>query len=231
MGEREREAQDFQDYVIFRCVVGSRAYGLDEPGSDTDRRGIYLPPASAHWSLRGVPQQLEDAAGQTCYWELEKFLRLALRANPTILECLYTPLVELATPLASELREMRSIFMSKLIHRTYGGYVTSQFQKLEADRRNHGTLNWKHATHLIRLLLAGTEALREGSVRVTVEEHRDRLLSIRRGDLPWSEVDAWRLRLHRAFDEAFANTRLPDRPDFARADAFLVRARRSMVDA
>jgi hypothetical protein len=34
-------------YVIYRCVVGSRAYGLDSETSDTDRRGIYLTPAGA----------------------------------------------------------------------------------------------------------------------------------------------------------------------------------------
>ena len=36
--------RDLMDYVILRCVVGSRAYGLAEGESDTDRRGIYLPP-------------------------------------------------------------------------------------------------------------------------------------------------------------------------------------------
>src|SRR5687768_14162917 len=33
------------DRVFFRCVIGSRAYGLDHEESDVDRRGIYLPPA------------------------------------------------------------------------------------------------------------------------------------------------------------------------------------------
>ena len=49
-------------FVVLRCVVGSRAYGLDGPDSDTDRRGIYLPPADLHWSLAGVPEQLEHEA-------------------------------------------------------------------------------------------------------------------------------------------------------------------------
>lgn len=40
----ERESNLF-DHVIFRCIVGSQAYGLEEAASDTDRRGIYLPPA------------------------------------------------------------------------------------------------------------------------------------------------------------------------------------------
>src|SRR5215469_10262620 len=55
----EETEADLYQYVIYRCVVGSRAYGLDGPGSDTDRRGIYLPPAALQWSLYGVPEQLE----------------------------------------------------------------------------------------------------------------------------------------------------------------------------
>ena len=39
------------EHVIYRCVVGSRAYGLDGPDADTDLRGIYLPPADLQWSL------------------------------------------------------------------------------------------------------------------------------------------------------------------------------------
>src|SRR5262245_63731502 len=34
--------------VIYRCVIGSQAYGLAGEGSDIDRRGIYLPPADLH---------------------------------------------------------------------------------------------------------------------------------------------------------------------------------------
>ena len=46
--------------VIFRCVIGSRAYGLDGESSDTDRRGVFLPPTRLVWSLQGCPQHLED---------------------------------------------------------------------------------------------------------------------------------------------------------------------------
>jgi len=94
-----------------------------------DRRGFYLPPAERHWSLYGVPEQLEDEAAQECYWELRKFLGMALKANPNVLECLYTPLVDLATPLAQELLGMRAIFLSRLIYQTFNGYAMSQFKK------------------------------------------------------------------------------------------------------
>ena len=96
------DSMDLFPFVIFRCIVGSRAYGLDTERSDIDRRGFYLPPASLHWSLAKLPEQLETDQ-EECYWEIEKFIRLALKANPNILECLYTPLVETCTPLAAEL--------------------------------------------------------------------------------------------------------------------------------
>jgi uncharacterized protein len=219
----------FYEYVIYRCVVGSRAFGLESEESDTDRRGIYLPPAALHWSLWGVPEQLENDATQETYWELRKFLILALKANPNILECLYSPLVETVTPLAAELIAMRESFLSRLVYQTYNGYVMSQFKKLEQDLRSRGEIRWKHAMHLIRLLLSGVAVLKEGVVPVRVEEHREELLAIKRGEVSWDEVNEWRLGLHKDFDAALAMTKLPERPDYRRANEFLIRARREMV--
>lgn len=220
---------EFYQYIIYRVVVGSRAFGLAGPDSDTDRRGIYLPPADLHWSLYGVPEQLENDATQECYWELQKFLNMALKANPNVLECLYTPLVETAAPLAEELRGMREIFLSRLVYQTYNGYVLSQFKKLEQDLRNRGEIRWKHAMHLIRLLLSGITLLKEGVLLTTVGEHRAQLLAIKRGEIPWEEVDSWRHELHKQFDSAFTTTRLPERPNYEQANAFLIKARRSML--
>ena len=217
------------DRVIYRCVVGSRAFGLATDQSDTDRRGIYLPPADLHWSLYGVPEQLEKEETQEAYWELQKFLVLALKGNPNILECLYTPLIEFASPLAQELLDMRDAFLSRLVYQTYNGYVISQFKRMQAGLRNNGAVKPKHVMHLIRLLLSGIHVLREGFVAVDVGEHRERLFAIRNEEMPWDEVDAWRTELHREFDLAFERTTLPERPDYERVNAFLVRARAAAI--
>jgi uncharacterized protein len=221
--------EDLYQYVIYRCVVGSRAFGLETDASDTDRRGIYLPPADLHWSLAHVPEQIENHETQETYWELEKFLVLALKANPNVLECLYTPLIELATPLAQELLDQREMFLSKLVYQTYNGFVMSQFRRLEQDLRTVGKIKWKHAMHLVRLLLSGVTILREGFVPVRVEEYHERLLAIRSGTVPWDDVNRWRLQLHEEFAAAYASTQLPDQPDWERANAFLLKARRAMV--
>jgi predicted nucleotidyltransferase len=220
---------DLEPFVIYRCVVGSRAYGLDTDASDTDRRGIYLAPADLQWSLFGAPEQFEDNTGQWCVWELQKFLIMALKANPNILECLYSPLVEKVTDLGAELLALRERFLSQMIFQTFNGYALSQFKKIEQDRRNHGEVRWKHAMHLLRLLLTGAATLREGRVPVRVEAHRDRLLTVKRGELDWPAVDAWRQQLHRDFEHALAETKLPERPDYEAANGFLVKARRLLV--
>lgn len=217
------------DSVIYRCIVGSRAYGLDNEQSDTDRRGIYLPPAMLHWSLYGVPEQLENQANQECYWELQKFLVLALKANPNVLECLYTPLVEKVDPVAAELLEIREIFLSQLVYQTYNSYVLSQFKKMEQDLRNRGEVRSKHAMHLIRLLLSGITVLKEGFVPVRVQDYRSQLLSIRNREMSWEEVNRWRLDLHREFDRAFAVTSLPERPNYEKANQFLIEARQKAI--
>jgi hypothetical protein len=219
------DSTDLLRFVIYRCVVGSTAYGLSQEGSDVDRRGFYLPPAELAWSLAGVPDQLESD-NEEVYWEAEKFIRLALKANPNVLECFYSPLVETCTPLAQELIELRHIFLSQYVHRTYNAYVLSQFKKLEQDLRNHGQIRWKHVMHLIRLLLSGVQVLKHGFVPLCVDEYRDRLLAIRRGEVPWPEVERWRLDLHHELDAALGSTNLPEHPDYERANEFLVRARR-----
>lgn len=214
-----------EDCVIFRCVTGSRAYGLESEESDTDLRGVYLAPAEMQWSLFGAPEQFEDSDGQWVVWELQKFLVMALKANPNILECLYSPLVDRITPLGEELLAIRERFLSRMIFQTFNGYALSQFKKIEQDRRNHGDVRWKHAMHLLRLLLSGAGALREGRVPVRVEAHRERLLAVKRGEVAWEEVNAWRLELHGDFDRAMGETTLPERPDYEAANRFLLRAR------
>ena len=229
-GQNRSPDFDLESFIIYRCVVGSRAYGLDNDDSDTDRRGIYLAPAELQWSLFGAPEQFEDNGTQSCYWELQKFLTMALKANPNILECLYSPMVEKVTPLGEELLALRQQFLSQMIFQTFNGYAMSQFKKFEQDIRNHGEVRWKHAMHLLRLLLAGAAALREARVPVRVEAHRDRLLAVKRGEMPWAEVDAWRKELHRDFERALAETKLPERPVYEAANRFLIKARREMAN-
>ena len=69
-------------------------------------------------------------------------------------------------------------------------------------------------------VLTGAATLRTGTVPVRVEAHRDRLVAVKRGEVPWPEVDAWRKELHCDFERALAETSLPERPDYEAANRF-----------
>lgn len=238
---RRREVEDelvrtgvrLEDYVIYRCQVGSHAFGLATEDSDDDVRGIYLPPARLHWSLYRLPEEVERSAGgkEEVYWELEKFVRLALKANPNVLEVLWSPRVLHANDVAKRLLSIRESFLSRLIYQTYSGYVLSQFRRMTNAYARTGTYRAKHAMHLIRLLYSGVEALRHGTIRMDVGDCRDELLAIKSGKWTFEQARERALELDRAFQEAYAGSSLPERPDYGMVDEFLVGARRRMVDA
>jgi len=176
--------------------------------------------------LHDPPEQFEDHEAQSVFWELRKFLLLALKANPNILETLHSPEMEILDEIGEELVSMRSVFLSKLIFQTFSGYAMSQFKKMEQDLRNHGEVRWKHAMHLLRLLISGRQTLETGLLNISMVEHREFLLSVKRGELKWEEVADRRKELHREFEQAFAKSELPERPDSSRVNAFLVSARK-----
>ncbi|MEU9235923.1 nucleotidyltransferase domain-containing protein [Streptomyces subrutilus] len=216
-----------RDHTVYQCVMGSRAFGLATEASDTDRRGVYLAPTPLFWRFEKPPTHVEGPRDEEFSWELERFCELALRANPNILECLHSPLVEQVTPVGEELLSLRGAFLSRRAHTSFSRYATSQHGKLLADVRVHGAPRWKHAMHLLRLLLSCRDLLRTGRLVLDAGPHRDRLLAVRRGELTWAEVDTWMSRLTSETDAALTTTRLPENPDQARVQDFLVRTRRA----
>ena len=224
--------EDLRPYIIYRCQVGSKAYGLATEDSDDDLRGIYLPPAHLDWSLHRLPEQLEsqDSEKDEVYWELGKFVRLALKANPNVLETLWTPLVLDANGIAERLRTIRQAFLSKHIFKTYSGYVLSQFRRMANAVKNQGKFKPKHAMHLVRLLYSGIVALETDEIQVDVSERREELLHIRNGNLTFDEIKGKALALDRVFQQTFEKTNLPEQPNYAQVNEFVVWARRRMVD-
>jgi len=169
------DQEDFVPYIIYRCKVGSKAFGLDNEDSDDDLRGIFLPPADRHWSLYKVPEQIEVKTDldDEVYWEIEKFFKLALKANPNILETLWTPIVLDTSPIGEMIRTNRDAFLSNHLYKTYSGYVLSQFRRMKNAYEKTGKFKNKHAMHLIRLLYSGIGALKTGEIMVDVSQHRD----------------------------------------------------------
>ncbi|GGV52840.1 nucleotidyltransferase domain-containing protein [Streptomyces spectabilis] len=216
-----------RDHTIYACVMGSRAFGLATDDSDTDRRGVFLAPTPLYWRFEKPPTHVEGPAAEQFGWELERFCALALRANPNVLECLHSPLVEHVTDTGRELLALRGAFLSRQAHETFARYALGQRKKLDADVRSHGAPRWKHAMHLLRLLGSCRDLLLTGELTLDVGSAREPLLAVKRGEVPWPEVESRMARLAAECDAAAARTRLPPEPDRRRVEDFLYRARRA----
>ncbi|MER5178100.1 nucleotidyltransferase domain-containing protein [Streptomyces sp. NPDC002896] len=214
-------------HTVYACVMGSRAFGLATDGSDTDRRGVFLAPTRLFWRFEKPPTHVDGPAEEQFSWELERFCELALRANPNILECLHSPLVEYVDETGRELLALRGAFLSRRAHETFTGYAVAQRRKLEADIRQHGAPRWKHAMHLLRLLTSCRDLLRTGELTIDVGDEREPLLAVKRGEVPWPRVESSMARLASEADEAAARSPLPPEPDRARVEDFLIRVRRT----
>jgi predicted nucleotidyltransferase len=220
-----------RDHTVYACVMGSRAFGLATDGSDTDRRGVFVAPTALYWHFDKPPTHVSGPRDEQFSWELERFCTLALRANPNLLECLHSPLVESADETGLELLDLRGAFLSRRADATFRGYAAQQLSKLEADIRHHGEPRWKHAMHLLRLLMSCRDLLRTGRLTIDVGDQRDRLLAVKRGELTWDEVRAWMRTLHEEADTAATRTPLPADPDTPRVEDFLLRVRRASTAA
>ncbi|WP_159766536.1 nucleotidyltransferase domain-containing protein [Streptomyces sp. HM190] len=216
-----------RDHTIYACVMGSRAFGLATDDSDTDLRGVFLAPTALFWRFEKPPTHVEGPAEEQFGWELERFCELALRANPNILECLHSPLVERLDDTGRELLSLREAFLSRQARETFARYALGQRRKLEADLRTRGAPRWKHAMHLLRLLMSCRDLLRTGTLTVDVGEQREPLLAVKRGEVAWDRVESWMVRLAAETEEAAARSPLPAEPDRARVEDFVVRTRRA----
>ncbi len=218
-------------HTVYACVMGSRAFGLATESSDTDLRGVYVAPAPLFWRFDKPPTHVSGPRDEEFSWEIERFCSLALRANPSLLECLHSPLVEHLDATGRELLDLRGAFLSRRADASFRGYAAQQLGRLEADIRNHGEPRWKHAMHLLRLLTSCRDLLRTGTLSIDVGDQRDALLEVRRGEVGWERVRGWMRTLHDETDAALARTPLPEEPDRARVEDFLIRVRRASAQA
>jgi predicted nucleotidyltransferase len=213
-------------HTVLSVIVGSHAYGLDTDESDVDRRGVYVPPTRLFWTFEKPPASVDGPEQERVSWEVEHFLSLALKANPTVLEVLASDLVEKCTPIGDELRALLPALLSQRAADSYRRATAQQFARAAAAMASGGTPRWKQVMHVIRLLTLCDRLLSTGELVLAVGEHRSQLLAVREGDVPWSDVVKWVEDLRDRTARAVLRSPLPAVPDTAAVEDWLVSVRR-----
>jgi hypothetical protein len=132
--------------VVLEAVVGSRAWGLDDETSDTDRRGLFVLPLPWSIGLGEPPRDLVSEDGSETFWEVKKGVEQALRADPNTLEMLFVDDVRAVDEMGQWILDARESFVSSEIHGTFARYALSQLARLrqvaELAEHRHEVLAW-----------------------------------------------------------------------------------------
>ncbi len=115
-------------HIIFECISGSRAYGLDTPTSDTDIRGVFILPKTQFYALDYIGQ-INNASNDIVYYELRKFIELCSKNNPNILELLHVPeeCILYKHPVFNAIK--LDSFLSKQCKKSFANYAYAQLKK------------------------------------------------------------------------------------------------------
>lgn len=220
--------------VILEGTVGSKAYGLDHPGSDVDKLGVFIEPTRTFLGLSGLPvkKQSWKAPGEQdrTLHELAKYCSKVLAGNPTFTELLWLPdeLYDVRTRVGRDLIGLRQDFLSATpVRKSYLGYAEGQFNDLKKNGRfssdtQHRTA--KHARHMARLMYQGLHAWKTGEIKVRLDnpqevwEFGERVAD---GDLDLA------FRLKAEIEEEFNDTVtvLPEEPNRRKVDRWLTQTR------
>lgn len=226
--------------IILAGTVGSTAYGLATETSDVDTLGVYTAPTVNILGIHGgtlTEHTVTSTKPDSTFHEVGKYVRLALKANPTILELLYLP-THHHTTVAEEgqlLLTERVCFLGReTVRSSYGGYAMNQAKKLmerqETSRAGFGSVpvnrTEKHARHCVRLLAQGIQLLTEQTITVDVGGQRDSIFAAGRlaVENP-AQFETLVRRKMNAFDLAVDMSALPEHPDMEKANMLLTRIR------
>lgn len=221
-----------EETILLYGVVGSTAYGLAKPGSDVDRLGIFAASTAAVLGLHPPDDTRVIKSPDVTLHEVAKYCRLALRANPTIMELLWLPeeLYEVRTSYGDQLIKIRNAFLSATyVRNAYFGYAVQQFRKLE--QRGGSSFGpdmagrtAKHARHLYRLLQQGYELWSTGSLTIRLADP-DEVHAFGERVAGGDTASARRMlgNYQTRFD--FRASELPPAPDEAAVEEWLLRVR------
>jgi hypothetical protein len=221
---------------------------------DHDEMGVYVEPPEQlfglaknweHYVFRTQPEGARSGPGDTdlVSYGLRKYLRLAVKGNPTALLPLYArgDDVLVLTPLGEELRALAPRLLSRHAVRRFLGYLEAQRRRLLLHGTDRGTssrpelverygYDVKYASHALRLAYQGREVARDARLTLPMPPaERARVLAVKRGDVPdrdevLVEIDEVRAEVEGMLSSG--RTPLPEEPDLPAVQAWCIDAYR-----
>jgi predicted nucleotidyltransferase len=138
MKQLEKFKELYPEYaVVFFHISGSRLYGTELPNSDTDYRGVFIPPLKDLVMKTDIEQWTSSTGNKTkngtddidiTLWSIHKFIKLLGVGDTNAFDTLFayqTPSELLCTQVFVDLFDEREVFYPKSL-RSFFGYALGQ---------------------------------------------------------------------------------------------------------
>jgi len=212
---------------ILKVLVGSVAHGLSQGESDKDWRGVFVTSTHRLLKLKPDKKQTKWFEGDTdsTYYEIWKFLVLATRCLPTMLEVFFAPVV-FENDYGARLRALFDyVWSPAAVRDSFIGYGRNQQKKFLENK--DGRANKYAAAHL-RVLYNGYQLLSTGKkfdVNLTGSPVYEKVKRFKQGDYTVGEVVQecweWEQKLLEAFQQCPGK-----KTNFKMVDNFLLEVRK-----
>lgn len=128
------------DKICLIGLGGSRAYGTDLPDSDVDIRGIALNTLDETIGLMPDYKTVVDTATDTTITSLRHAISQLIKCNPNTIELLGLESEQYlyCNDAGEEILTTKTAFLSRQAIRSFGGYATDQYDKLEHNLLRNG---------------------------------------------------------------------------------------------
>ena len=126
-----------EDHIIFSCIIGSKAYGISTPESDTDEAGIMIPGKEYFFGAIKSFDQFQGYDTDKTVYNFKKAIKLITENNPNMLDLLCIPerCIIKITPYWQEIMDNSKLFISKKCKYTFSGYAISQINRIKTHRQ------------------------------------------------------------------------------------------------
>ena len=118
--------------MLYEYIRGSHLYGLNNEYSDVDTGGVFICTEEELLGCFGYKPQVSDSRQDNTWYEVGELVRLLLKSNPTMLECLFIPKEKILSsvhPLMQMILDQREQFISKQCFNPFFGYARQQIEK------------------------------------------------------------------------------------------------------
>jgi len=247
---RKIDAPDRMLFLCYRGSISHNTYVIsDDPRDtpDTDILGVFLSPLEYYLGISQhkldnpttieIKQEVDGVLFDCVFYEIRHFVGMALKSNPNVFSALwvrpehYIFLHNRFIPYIDN----RNIFLSRRqLYKSFTGYANGQLKEMTqynkqgymGEKRKKIIEKFgydvKNASHLIRLLHMGIEALQTGHIKVFRDADAEMLIGIKLGKWELDEVKMYADSLFNKAKKAYEESTLQEEPDTVEVEHILM---------